>query len=285
MKSGVFGEMMLTYFAGRGGVGAVIDGCIRDFPKAKQLELGLWIRGTTPNFHTQTGIFPFAVNVPIACGGRLVMPGDIIVADDDGAIVVPVGAGAEAAGEKSASTTNGRNSPASGSARAATSGATIRSPRRRRRNSRRGRRRRRKVPGLKGLRNAVRSGGRMKGFAASACGIPHLTPALSAPRGGEGRSLSTLGDDLPFSDGGYWRRASRASVAGPGAVALRSGSRRVRRMTNGYLAYYTDPAFIGIILLSLKVTLTAVACAAVVGLPLGAALALARFPGAPRWWW
>jgi regulator of RNase E activity RraA len=90
MKSGVFGEMMLTYFAGRGGTGAVIDGCIRDFPKAKQLDLGLWMRGTTPNFHTQTGIFPFAVNVPIACGGRLVMPGDIIVADDDGAIVVPV---------------------------------------------------------------------------------------------------------------------------------------------------------------------------------------------------
>jgi len=89
MTSGVFGEMMLTFFSGRGGIGAVVDGCIRDFPKARELDLGLWLRGTTPNFHTQTNIVPFAVNVPIACGNVLVMPGDIIIADDDGATVVP----------------------------------------------------------------------------------------------------------------------------------------------------------------------------------------------------
>jgi regulator of RNase E activity RraA len=64
LGSGVFGEMMLTYFKGKGGIGAVIDGCIRDFPHAQHLGLGLWLRGTTPNFHTQTNIFPFAVNVP-----------------------------------------------------------------------------------------------------------------------------------------------------------------------------------------------------------------------------
>jgi regulator of RNase E activity RraA len=89
MRSGVFGEMMLTYFTGRGGAGVVVDGCIRDVAAVKALGIGLWLRGTTPNFHTQTGIFPFAVNVPVACGNRLVMPGDIIVADDDGAVVVP----------------------------------------------------------------------------------------------------------------------------------------------------------------------------------------------------
>ena len=89
MGSGVFGEMMLTYFKGRGGLGVIVDGCIRDYPKAKSLGLGLWLRGVTPNFHTQTAIFPFAVNVPIACGGVLVLPGDIIIADDDGAVVVP----------------------------------------------------------------------------------------------------------------------------------------------------------------------------------------------------
>jgi len=89
MTSGVFGEMMLTFFKGRGGLGAIIDGCIRDYPKAQRLGLWLWLRGVTPNFHTQVGIFPFAVNVPVACGGTLVLPGDLIVADDDGAVVVP----------------------------------------------------------------------------------------------------------------------------------------------------------------------------------------------------
>ncbi|MAS38254.1 MAG: ribonuclease activity regulator RraA [Anaerolineaceae bacterium] len=90
LGSGVFGEMMLTYFKGRGGAGVVIDGCIRDYPKAKDLGLGLWLRGVTPNFHTQTNIMPFAVNVPVACSNVLVIPGDIIVADDDGVVVVPV---------------------------------------------------------------------------------------------------------------------------------------------------------------------------------------------------
>jgi len=89
LGSGVFGEMMLTYFKGRGGIGVIVDGAIRDYPKAKDLGLGLWLRGVTPNFHTQTDIVPFAVNVPIACADTLVMPGDIIVADDDGAVVVP----------------------------------------------------------------------------------------------------------------------------------------------------------------------------------------------------
>lgn len=90
MTSGVFGEMMLTYFASRGGRGIVVDGCIRDFRRAARLGIGLWLRGTTPNFHSQTGIFPTGVNVPVACGGTVVMPGDIIIADDDGAVVVPV---------------------------------------------------------------------------------------------------------------------------------------------------------------------------------------------------
>jgi regulator of RNase E activity RraA len=50
----------------------------------------MWMRGVTPNHGWQNTIMPFAVNVPIACAGVLVMPGDIIIADNDGAIVVPV---------------------------------------------------------------------------------------------------------------------------------------------------------------------------------------------------
>lgn len=90
LSSGVFGEMMLTSFKARGGEAVVIDGCIRDYPQVRKLGLGLWLKGVTPNFHTQTDIFPHAVNVPIACADVFVMPGDVIVADDDGAVAVPL---------------------------------------------------------------------------------------------------------------------------------------------------------------------------------------------------
>ena len=89
MSSGVFGDMMSTYFKGRGGAGIVIDGCMRDRPNVEKLDLALWLRGWTPNYHVQTSIYPSAVNVPVACGGVTVVPGDIIMADDDGVIVLP----------------------------------------------------------------------------------------------------------------------------------------------------------------------------------------------------
>jgi regulator of RNase E activity RraA len=90
MTSGIFGDMMMTYFKGLKGAGVVIDGCVRDWGKVKELGIPMWLRGVTPNYHAQTNIMPFAVNVPVACGGVTVMPGDIIVADDDGAVCVPV---------------------------------------------------------------------------------------------------------------------------------------------------------------------------------------------------
>ncbi|WP_449396271.1 ribonuclease activity regulator RraA [Devosia riboflavina] len=95
MTAGVFGDMMSTYFRGRGGAGMVIDGALRDRPNLSKLDIPTWVRGWTPNFHTQTNLMPFAVNTPIACGGVTVMPGDIIVADDDGAVCVPAALAAE----------------------------------------------------------------------------------------------------------------------------------------------------------------------------------------------
>lgn len=89
MRSGIFGDMMSTYFKGRGGAGIIIDGVMRDRPNVEKLDLALWLKGWSPNYHVQTDIYPNAVNVTIACGGVTVVPGDIIVADDDGAVVVP----------------------------------------------------------------------------------------------------------------------------------------------------------------------------------------------------
>ena len=89
ISSGVFGDMMLTYFKGRGGLGIIIDGAIRDFGHAKNLGLGMWLKGVTPYAHTVTTQFPYAYNVPIDCAGTLIVPGDIIIADDDGVVAVP----------------------------------------------------------------------------------------------------------------------------------------------------------------------------------------------------
>ncbi|MDX2077837.1 MAG: ribonuclease activity regulator RraA [bacterium] len=87
--TGCLGEMLVTYFQAQGGVGIVVDGFIRDAPKILQIGLPMWVRGYTPNYASQSGLFPWAYNVPIACSRVLVIPGDIILADDDGAVVIP----------------------------------------------------------------------------------------------------------------------------------------------------------------------------------------------------
>ena len=87
--TGCFGEMLLTYFKGRGGAGLVVDGFIRDWPYVKQLGLPIWAQGVTPNYASQASLFPWAYNIPIACSRVLVLPGDILIADDDGAVVIP----------------------------------------------------------------------------------------------------------------------------------------------------------------------------------------------------
>ena len=89
MYTGCVGEMLTTYFKVQGGVGLVADGCVRDWPRIQEIGLPMWLRGFTPNYASQTHLFPWACNVPVAVAGVLVMPGDVIIADDDGAVVVP----------------------------------------------------------------------------------------------------------------------------------------------------------------------------------------------------
>jgi len=90
MSTGVFGEMLMTYFKAQGGAGVVIDSCIRDSqPIFNELKVPVWSVGTTTGGASHGGMFPHSFNVPIACGGVLVNPGDIIMADGGGAIVIP----------------------------------------------------------------------------------------------------------------------------------------------------------------------------------------------------
>lgn len=88
--TGCVGEMLTTYFKGRGGIGMVVDGCVRDWPNIQKIGLPIWTRGFTPNYASQSKLFPWAYNVPVAVSDVLVLPGDIIIADDDGAVMVPI---------------------------------------------------------------------------------------------------------------------------------------------------------------------------------------------------
>ena len=88
--TGCFGEMLMTYFKAHGGAGVVIDGGIRDSRQIfEDLEVPVWSTGVSTGGAGHMNMYPHAFNVPIACGKVLVNPGDIIMADDGGAIVVP----------------------------------------------------------------------------------------------------------------------------------------------------------------------------------------------------
>jgi regulator of RNase E activity RraA len=87
--TGCFGDMLVRYFKLKGGAGIVVDGYIRDAPRVRELGVPIWCRGTTPHYASQSELFPWGYDVPVAVGGVLCLPGDIVVADDDGAVIVP----------------------------------------------------------------------------------------------------------------------------------------------------------------------------------------------------
>ena len=85
--SAVFGEIMGHTAVGAGLGGIIVDGAIRDVDGLEALGLPAFSRSVTPGGCDKDG--PGEINVPIACGNTPVMPGDIVVGDDDGVAVIP----------------------------------------------------------------------------------------------------------------------------------------------------------------------------------------------------
>ena len=85
--SAIFGELMGTAAVGAELGGIVVDGAIRDVDGLAELGFPAFSRTVTPGGCDKDG--PGEINVPIACGNTVVMPGDIIVGDEDGVAVVP----------------------------------------------------------------------------------------------------------------------------------------------------------------------------------------------------
>jgi regulator of RNase E activity RraA len=82
------GGLMGTAMAARGYAGAVVDGGVRDVPQLKRVQFPVYALGPVPS--TSVGHYRFAgADIPITCDGVEVNPGDIIVADQDGVVVVP----------------------------------------------------------------------------------------------------------------------------------------------------------------------------------------------------
>lgn len=83
------GEIMVSYAQCKGIAGLVFDGPIRDINTIAKMPIPVYATGTTPGGPFKEG--PGEVNVPISCGGACIEPGDIILADRDGVIVIPAG--------------------------------------------------------------------------------------------------------------------------------------------------------------------------------------------------
>lgn len=83
----VLGDLISTKAMHRGIAGFIVDGLIRDLPDIKQLDLPVFARGTTPIGPLHRG--PGEINYPITCGGTVIMPGDVMVADAAGVVAIP----------------------------------------------------------------------------------------------------------------------------------------------------------------------------------------------------
>ncbi len=87
-RSGIWGELLSTASRNSGCVGAIVDGTVRDIRQMRAMEFPVFAIGTCPydSLHRQRVT---AVDVPVEIGGVTFSPGDLVVADEDGVVVVP----------------------------------------------------------------------------------------------------------------------------------------------------------------------------------------------------
>ncbi len=91
-ETSIWGGLMASLCQQKGVVGAVVDGAIRDTDEIEALGFPICAKAIVPrSTHSPYSgrLEPIEVNVPIACGGVIVQPGDIVLADEIGVVVVP----------------------------------------------------------------------------------------------------------------------------------------------------------------------------------------------------
>lgn len=86
-QTAVLGDTICTKALHRGIAGYIVDGFIRDLPDVQKIGLPVFARGDTPTGPMHRG--PGEINYPITCGGVVVHPNDIVIADDAGIVVIP----------------------------------------------------------------------------------------------------------------------------------------------------------------------------------------------------